>query len=326
MRGCRPQNTQCGLLQIAIVVASLGLLNVGIWSDERSGFCQGIVSLRKHISERRESSRNRHTLRAIPETNLPRAPLPTSARSMAIQAAETAIEAYRAGVTRQSVRLRLDMVCSVEKAIESGMEAFLKETLPLAQLFTERLALPGGAELQGVRISSFDAEGLLSGDVGTLLYRESAEPSQDAAVCFLAGRNFAVEDQAQTFLAGMKTRLVVFCNSEDAASQFRIENAGKEFVWGGASDIGRLQRFCEDFKEETYYYRLKFLNDWSTRIFRVYPHPWEVYIDGLDGTVVKLFESNDKPKGEDVIQQMNDYEQRNSITVAQKREYLRSRR
>ena len=34
----------------------------------------------------------------------------------------------------------------------------------------------------------------------------------------------------------MQSRLVVMLNSEDAASTFRVENAGKEFYWGGVGN------------------------------------------------------------------------------------------
>ena len=43
---------------------------------------------------------------------------------------------------------------------------------------------------------------------------------EDAAVVFLGGRKFVMQDSA-AFINGMKSRLVVMLNSEDAATTFR---------------------------------------------------------------------------------------------------------
>merc|ERR1719471_377241 len=219
---------------------------------------------------------------------------------MARQAADAAIAAYRAGVTRQSIRLRLDMVCKPERLTNSGMEALLEDALPLASQFTENLGLPGGAAMREVRVSRFDGVGLSSGDVGTLLYRISEDAGQDAAVVFLGGRNWAVEGSTQSFLAGMKTRLVVMLNAEDAASSFRIENKGEEFVWGGGGDKDKLTRFCQEFQEETYYYRLTSVDSKPVVVFRAYPHPWDVYVADASNQAVKLRDSPTKPSSEQI--------------------------
>ena len=46
--------------------------------------------------------------------------------------------------------------------------------------------------------------------------------------------------------------------------------------------MARQESFCEEFKEETYYYRSKFISDWPVVVFRAYPHPWELYVQTLD--------------------------------------------
>ena len=51
--------------------------------------------------------------------------------------------------------------------------------------------------------------------------------------------------------------------------------------------IVECMRFCDMFKEETYYLRLLLLSDWPVIIFRAYPHKWDVYIESLEGEVVR---------------------------------------
>eukprot|EP00913_Durusdinium_trenchii_P026019 g24412.t1 len=111
---------------------------------------------------------------------------------------------------------------------------------------------------------------------------------------------------AKAFMSGMKSRLVVMLNSEDAATTFRLENRGQEMTSGGnfGKDVEVLGKFCEEFSEETYYLRLLLLSDWPVIIFRAYPHPWDVYIESLDGEVVRL--------------EITKYEQDNGITNADK--------
>jgi len=239
---------------------------------------------------------------------------------MVQQAADAVLAAYGDGLARQSVRLNLDVVVPRWKVTEGGMEALLAGGMPLAKRFTQALAPADGAPMKGIRVSAIDDIGVMSGDVGALLYRESEVPSQDAAVVFLGGRNFAIEESTQTFLEGMKDRLVVALNSEDAASTFKLENKGLEFTLGGGVEcIDELSRFCETFREETYYYRLKRVNDWTTLVFRAYPHPWEVHIESLAGEVVKIGESASKPTPGEVSAWSTAYEEANGISAADKR-------
>lgn len=238
---------------------------------------------------------------------------------MVKQASEAVIAAYRDGLARQTVRLNLDVVCPPSRVSEQGMEALRTAAVPVAEKFTQGLGLPGGAALKDVRVSEVDAVGTTSGDVTTMLYRVSEDPEQDAAVLLLGGRNFAVEKTTRGFLDGMKDRLVVLLNHEDAASKFDLAAQGKEFTWGGALQVETLAKFCETFKAETYYYRLKGFNNWVTVIFRAYPHPWEVYIEGLDRQVVKLGESAERPDNDKIFAWMTEYEEANGITAAAKR-------
>lgn len=239
---------------------------------------------------------------------------------MVKQASDAVIAAYRDGRTRQTVRLNLDPVCPPQRWAEAGMEALRTAALPVAKKFTEGLALPSGAALKDVRISDIDREGMSSGDVASMLYRVSEDPAQDVAVVLLGGRNFAVQESTQSFLDGMGDRLVVLMNQEDASSKFDLGSQGQEFTWGGGAgaDIGTLKDFCELFKDETYYYRLRGINDWVTVIFRAYPHPWEVYIEGLQGQIVKLGESPTKPYSDTIMAWMVEYEEANGITTADK--------
>ncbi|CAE7572194.1 unnamed protein product [Symbiodinium natans] len=239
---------------------------------------------------------------------------------MVDQAAESVMAAFRDGISRQSVRLRLDMVCPPNRVVEAGMEALLNAALPMAQAFTKSLQAPEGAALQDVRVSRFDGVGTTSGDVGTLLYRVTDDAKQDAAVIFLGGRKFVLQDPSSEFIGGMKDRLVVMLNAEDAATSFRIENRGEEVSVGGnfGKDVEILGKFCEEFQEETYYIRLLLLSDWPVLIFRAYPQPWVVYLESLDGDVVRLIEGSHKPQAEEILEEISKYESEMGITSAAK--------
>mmetsp|Transcript_25685 Transcript_25685/g.58249 ORF Transcript_25685/g.58249 Transcript_25685/m.58249 type:complete len:312 (-) Transcript_25685:82-1017(-) len=245
---------------------------------------------------------------------------PSSARAMVDQAAQSVMAAFQDGISRQSVRLRLDMVCPPERVTESGLEALLSAGLPMAKAFTMGLQAPDGAPLSDVRISRFDGVGTTSGDVGTLLYRVTEDAKQDAAVVFLGGRKFVLQDPSGDFIKGMKDRLVVMLNAEDAATSFRIENKGSEMSQGGnfGKDVETLAKFCEDFQEETYYIRLLLLSDWPVILFRAYPNRWMVFMESLDGDVVRLLESSRKPVAEDIAEEIRKYEEENGISAADK--------
>jgi len=236
------------------------------------------------------------------------------------QASKAVMAAYADGASRQSVTLNLEVVSPPQRRTEAGMPAVLQDTLPLMKAFTQRLGMPGGAAMKEVRVSAIDQLGTSSGDVGTLFYRISEAAEQDVAVVFLGSRIWAVEDGSRKFLDGMKSRLVVVANSEDAACSFRIENQGKEFIIGGnfGQDMKKLEYFCAVFQEETYYYRSKVINDWAGVLFRSYPHPWEVFIQNMEGEVESIGTSQEKPTMDTMKEWVRAYEEANGITVADK--------
>lgn len=55
-------------------------------------------------------------------------------------------------------------------------------------------------------------------------YPQNFTELEDAAVVLLGGRKFVLQD-AKAFMSGMKSRLVVMLNSEDAATTFRWTRA-----------------------------------------------------------------------------------------------------
>lgn len=250
--------------------------------------------------------------------------MPQSVSEMVEQAGEAVITAYRDGINRQSVRLNVEAVCPTQRQNEAGMDVLLEDCMPMLEKFTKSLGLPGGAPLRDVRMSAIDATGSSSGDVGTLFYRMSEEAAQDVAVCFLASRIWAVEESTEQFLDGMGKRLVVLVNSEDAASNFKVEMRGKEFTLAGGFDgIELLRNFVEKFREETYYYRARVSNGWYTIIFRAYPHPWQAYVADLNGQPQLLGESEAKPSGDLVKEWSDAYEVANGISELDKQQALR---
>lgn len=231
------------------------------------------------------------------------------------QAAEAVMAAYGDGVARQWVRLQLDAVCPPERVRDSGIMALHEAALPVAERFAR--SLQSDAALRNVRISLIDEVG--APDVGTLLYRETEDAAQDAAVFFLVGRGFAVDSNTKGFLDGMKGRLVVMLNSEDAASTFRVENRGQDFLWGGMASVQPLRDFCRTFSEQTYHYSGGVVNGWTTALFRAYPHPWEAYLEDFYGNLVLLAESEDKPDRDQIAALTAAYQEATGITEAEKR-------
>jgi len=228
---------------------------------------------------------------------------PQGAGMMIQQAADTVMRAYRAGLPRQSVRLNLDLICEPEIVWEGGIESLLEKTLPVVTDFSERLQIPGGSPMKEVRTSAIDQIGMSSGDVGTLLYRISEQEWQDVGVLYLTGRTFAVDEKSRTFLDGMRDRLVVLLNAEDAASSFRIENKGSEFELGGqiGNLMPKLKNFCYTFRVETYYYRVfSWTNLPKAVLFRAFPHPWQAFMYDQNDRLIKLADFDKKPVGETV--------------------------
>ncbi|CAE8598749.1 unnamed protein product, partial [Polarella glacialis] len=209
---------------------------------------------------------------------------------------------------------------------DSGIEALHQDCLPLAKRFAK--SLRSTAELKDVRVSLIDEVGCSSGDLGTLLYRETTDPSQDAAVFFLAGRSFAIKDSSQDFMENMRDRLVVMLNSQDAASTFRVENEGKEFTIGGSGNVESLKRFSRIFNEQTYHYSVSIVNNgqagFVTALFRAYPFPWEVFVESEDGgDLVRIAELEEKPTVEQIRELTIQYQAESELSEAAKMVSLR---
>uniref|UniRef100_A0A7S2E2S6 DUF1995 domain-containing protein n=1 Tax=Alexandrium andersonii TaxID=327968 RepID=A0A7S2E2S6_9DINO len=215
---------------------------------------------------------------------------------------------YRDGITRQSIRLRLDAAYRAEDAYFAGIRAKLKGCLPLAESFTRKLW--NGEMLQAVRASGIDEE------VATLLYRQATDNLYDAAVFFLTGRSLVTADKLRRYFDVMGDRLVVLLNSEDAADPFKVQNRARDFVIGEDADVGA--EVTETFKEITYFYDQGSVNNWMSIEFRAYPHPWEIWVENLEYELVKIAEYDEKPTYEQVVTATTEYEEKNGIPYAKK--------
>lgn len=182
--------------------------------------------------------------------------------------------------------------------------------------------LNSGAALKELKVAIIDDE--TSPDIGTLLYREAEDSKEDAAVFFLAGRKFAMAESTPGFLAGMKERLVVMLNSEDAASTFKVENKGTDFQSEGNIfnnfDTAAATAFCETFETQTYHYSTQNVNGWKVMLFRAYPQPWEFYVVGLDDSTLKFKESPRKPTFEQMAAWTVEFEGSKQVSPMAKRE------
>jgi len=225
---------------------------------------------------------------------------------MCKQAADAAMRAYRDGYTRQAVRIRIDAAFNIEDLYSKGTQGLLRATMPLAKSFTKKLW--GGKNLRGIKASIVDNE------CSTLVYREADDAKMDAAVFYLLSRELVTAPKVQRFFEGMGDRLVILANTEQAVAGWRVENQGKDFLED--ADIG-LQ-VARLFKQQSYYYYQCPINNWQMTFFRVYPYPWEIYIEDLNYDLVKVGESEEKPDYDTIIAWMQEYEERNNILVSQK--------
>lgn len=225
------------------------------------------------------------------------------------QAADTVMRAYRDGNTRQSVRLRMDTLFDMDSLYLKGAAGLLNASLPALRFFTSQLW--GGESLKKVRTSFVEEQG-----TGTLIYREATNAMQDVAVFFLAGRSLAVSGKMQNFISNMKDRLVVLANSENAQDPFNIENRGVEFAQEQAGTVGL--EICTIFQQQSYYNYKGAFNNWQLTTFRAYPYPWELWIEELDYRMVKIGESEEKPKYDYILQLMQAYEAENKVSTTKK--------
>jgi len=254
--------------------------------------------------------------------------LPSSVSQMIRQASDSITAAYKDGISRQWVRLRLDMALPKEEPLSGDFlnlpkpPEFYKGNVSLhiaALPYVRELVggLNSGAALKELKVALIDDE--QSPDIGTLLYREAEDSKEDAAVFFLAGRPFATAKSTPDFLAGMKERLVVMLNSEDAASTFAVENDGTDFQsepFGYAAAVA----FCKTFAAQTYYYSAKIVNGWQVVLFRAYPLPWEFYIVDLDDNTLKLKETPRKPSIQEMVAWTAEFEGSEQVSPMAKRE------
>mmetsp|Transcript_18031 Transcript_18031/g.35385 ORF Transcript_18031/g.35385 Transcript_18031/m.35385 type:complete len:359 (+) Transcript_18031:53-1129(+) len=266
-------------------------------------------------------------LGAVGNPGIGRPALPLSVSQMMRQASDSIAAAYEDGISRQWVRLRLDMTLPKEESrsgdllnqplppeFTTGCVALHKAALPYVRELVGGL---NGTALKELKVALIDDD--TSPDIGTLLYREAEDSKEDAAVFFLAGRRFATAGSTPDFLAGMKERLVVMLNSEDAASTFMVENEGSDFQsepFGYEAAVA----FCKTFEAQTYHYSTRIVNGWQVMQFRAYPQPWEFYIVGLDGNTLKLKETLRKPSFEQMAAWTVEFEKSEQVSPMAKRE------
>eukprot|EP00421_Protoceratium_reticulatum_P002197 CAMPEP_0168371084 /NCGR_PEP_ID=MMETSP0228-20121227/7592_1 /TAXON_ID=133427 /ORGANISM="Protoceratium reticulatum, Strain CCCM 535 (=CCMP 1889)" /LENGTH=255 /DNA_ID=CAMNT_0008383967 /DNA_START=19 /DNA_END=786 /DNA_ORIENTATION=- len=227
---------------------------------------------------------------------------------MTRQAAAAVMRGYGDGLTRQTVRLRLDAAYRPEDAYFAGISAKLKGCLPLAESFTKELW--DGQMLKEVRTQVIDEE------VSTLIYRQAGDNLYDTAVFFLTGRSMVVTQKLRRYFEMMGDRLVVLLNSEDAADPFKVQNRARDFVIGEDADAGA--EVVDTFKEITYYYTQGSVNNWQLIQFRAYPHPWEVWVENLEYKLEKIGEFDEKPTYDEITDATLAYEEKNSIPVPKK--------
>eukprot|EP00929_Paragymnodinium_shiwhaense_P010529 TRINITY_DN115266_c0_g1_i1.p1 TRINITY_DN115266_c0_g1~~TRINITY_DN115266_c0_g1_i1.p1 ORF type:complete len:374 (+),score=116.93 TRINITY_DN115266_c0_g1_i1:106-1227(+) len=246
------------------------------------------------------------TRAALPWEVTERPGLPESPDEMVSQAANAVMRAYRDGVTRQAVRLRLDWMYDMESIPSKGFESLLNASLPAVELFTGFLW--GGDYLKDIKKSYLDE------DSGPVLYREATNELQDAAVHYLPGRDAVVNKQVRAFYEQMEDRLVVLLNTEESASAFAVENKGRDFL--DFPEAGK--EVSKDFEEQPYYYFRGPFAQWLMTTYRNYPYPWEIYIETLDYETIKIYESDKKPSFETIIFILTKYEEKNGISPMKK--------
>merc|ERR1719401_1179356 len=244
------------------------------------------------------------------EEGLPACPDPPNTTEVMVrQAAEAVMRAYRDGFTRQTVRLRVDMDFPGQEVYsEWGIKAYAKESTPVVESFAKKLW--GGEYMKDLKTSIMDEE------AATLIYREAENPMMDAAVVYLPGRDLVTKPKMFSFFEGMGDRLVVLSNAEQAISNWKVENMGKDFYLAGDADNGL--KVAQVFQEQTYYYYQSVNNNWQLTFFRVYPYPWKIFIEDLDYNQVQIGESETKPGWSQIATWMEEYEAEEGIVAYKK--------
>ncbi|CAK0902339.1 unnamed protein product [Prorocentrum cordatum] len=190
-------------------------------------------------------------------------------------------------------------------------QKLLQQTLPLAKSFASKLW--GGESLKQVRtqpVSPIDDE------VATLLYREAENAIMDAAVFYLPGRAVVTSPRVGTFFQNMGDRLVVLANTEQAPEPWKVDNQGQDFYLTSTADVGT--EICQMFEMQAYYFCQTPINNWQTTFFRVYPAPWQIFIEDFDHNLVLLGTSPSKPDYSRIQRWMGKYEKENGIAAWKK--------
>jgi len=232
--------------------------------------------------------------------------LPTSVEEMIQQGSDAVMRAYRDGNTRQTVRFRLDTMFDLETMQLKGAAGLVNATLPMIKEFTAKLW--GGENLKDVQTSFVDE------DVGTLNYRVAENAAQDAAVFYLPSRELVVQPKIRGFLDNMKDRLVVWANTENSPSVFKVELDGRDFL----EDRVAAYDVVTEFRLQSYYYLEQTFNNWKTTTFRAYPYNWVIYMEDLNFTTIKLMESATKPTDQEMYDKQTEYEEARGIMALTK--------
>jgi len=237
---------------------------------------------------------------------------PESIEEMTQQAADASMAAYRGGITRQTVQLRLDVAVSEAGGMIAGSAEKLNKTLPMVEDYTAKLW--GGQMLKGVRSQGIDEE------VAMLIYRQATDEMYDAGVFFLTGRTLVTSAKLRNYFNQMDDRLVVLVNSEDADDPFNVRFKARDWALGEDSDIGT--QITKYFGEISYYYRVGAVNNWQLIQYRAYPHPWQIWVENLDYKLEKIGEFVEQPSFDELDQCTRDYETVNNIPNIKKMEKM----
>lgn len=230
---------------------------------------------------------------------------------MTKQAAEAVLQAYRDGFTRQAVYLRSDKalipeVASIPQVKDSLLMArsLVEKTLPVVRDFAE--SLWNCSDLKDLRSSPLDS------GAAALLYGTAEDPQRDAAVLYMPSLDVLSSPQVTKFLEGMKDRLVVAVNTEKARVPWEVGKSPNGIQQGVTVPV------FDAFGLESFYYSATILNNWNTILFRVYPNPWEIWVESLDYELELVGTSEAKPSSKIIIEAQREYEQERDISVVQK--------
>jgi len=239
------------------------------------------------------------------DEELVRPAMPKTTEEMSQVASDAIMRAYRDGYTRQTVRMRIDGVA--KNTGSNTAEYFLQSTLPMVESMTKKLWY--GQELKELKTSAIGLD-----ETSTLLYRASTNPRMDAAVLWMMARDNVVDAKVFNWLQDMGDRLVVLGNTETSS---------QPFVVGDADELIRFDRKQRDvaaqvidkFSEKTFYFYKVLVYNWQTIFYRVYPFDWEVWIEDLNYTLVKIGSSKTQPDYVQATKWMEEYEEKTGIKM-----------